>query len=63
MCWEKWKTAEKVEIKNCFDNAAAVAIIAEAEGINDEEMRFYGWEILENRLDLKYGSIKEWLEN
>lgn len=50
-------------VKNCFDNAAAVAIIAEAEGINDEEMRFYGWEILENRLDLKYGSIKKWLEN
>lgn len=50
-------------VKNCFDNAAAVAIIAEAEGINDEEMRFYGWEILENRLDLKYGSIKKWLES
>ena len=50
-------------VKNCFDNAAAVAIIAEAEGIDDEEMRFYGWEILENRLDLKYGSIKKWLEN
>jgi hypothetical protein len=49
-------------VKNCFDNAAAVAIIAEAEGINDEEMRFYGWEILEHRLDLKYGSIKKWLE-
>ena len=50
-------------VRNCFDNAAAVAIIAEAEGIDDEEMRFYGWEILENRLDLKYGSITEWLEN
>jgi hypothetical protein len=49
-------------VKNCFDNAAAVAIIAEAEGINDEEMRFYGWESLEYRLDLKYGSIKKWLE-
>jgi len=49
-------------VKNCFDNAAAVAIIAEAEGIDDEEMRFYGWEILENRFDLKYGSIKKWLE-
>jgi hypothetical protein len=49
-------------VKNCFDNAAAVAIIAEAEGINDEEMRFYGWESLEYRLDLKFGSIKKWLE-
>lgn len=49
-------------VKNCFDNAAAVAIICEAEGIDDEEMRFYGWEILEHRLDLKFGSIKKWLE-
>ena len=49
-------------VKNCFDNAAAVAIIAEAEGIDDEEMRFYGWESLEYRLDLKFGSIKKWLE-
>ena len=48
-------------VKNCFDNAAAVAIIAEAEGIDDEEMRFYGWESLEYRLDLKFGSIKKWL--
>ena len=48
-------------VKNCFDNAAAVAIICEAEGIDDEEMRFYGWESLEYRLDLKYGSIKKWL--
>jgi len=50
-------------VKNCFDNAAAVAIICEAEGIDDEEMRFYGWESLEYRLDLKFGSIKKWLEN
>ena len=49
-------------VKNCFDNAAAVAIICEAEGIDDEEMRFYGWESLEYRLDLKFGSIKKWLE-
>ena len=48
-------------VKNCFDNAAAVAIICEAEGIDDEEMRFYGWESLEYRLDLKFGSIKKWL--
>ena len=50
-------------VKNCFDNAAAVAIICEAEGIDDEEMRFYGWESLEYRLDLKFGSIKKWLED
>ena len=50
-------------VKNSFDNAAAVAIICEAEGIDDEEMRFYGWESLEYRLDLKFGSIKKWLEN
>lgn len=49
-------------VVNCFDKAAAVAIIAEAEGIDDEELRFYGWESLEWKLGLRFGSIKEWLE-
>lgn len=39
----------------------AVEIIAEAEGISKEQFDFYGLEILENELNLKYGSIAKWL--
>jgi len=40
---------------------SAIEIIAEAEGIRKELFEFYGFEILENELNLKYGSIKKWL--
>ncbi len=40
---------------------SAIEIIAEAEGIRKEQFEFYGFEILENELNLKYGSIKKWL--
>ena len=39
----------------------AIEIIAEAEGITAKEFDFYGLEILENELNLKYGSIAKWL--
>jgi hypothetical protein len=39
----------------------AIEIIAEAEGISEREFDFYGLEILENELNLKYGSIAKWL--
>lgn len=37
----------------------ALRILAEAEGIADEEIDFYGYGIIEDRLGLKYGIIKE----
>jgi DNA primase large subunit len=40
---------------------SAIEIIAEAEGIRKEQFDFYGLEILENELNLKYGSIARWL--
>jgi hypothetical protein len=39
----------------------AIEIIAEAEGISEEEFKHYGLEILEYQLDLKFGSIAKWL--
>jgi hypothetical protein len=39
----------------------AIEIIAEAEGITAKEFDHYGLEILENELNLKYGSISKWL--
>ena len=39
----------------------AIYIIADAEGIATDELKFYGWEILEHELNLKYGSIKAYL--
>jgi hypothetical protein len=39
----------------------AIEIIADAEGIRKEQFEFYGLEILENELNLKYGSIARWL--
>lgn len=37
----------------------AVAILAEAEDISADELSFYGYESLEYRLNLKYGTIKQ----
>ena len=39
----------------------AVEIIADAEGISEDEFKFYGLEALEYKFDLKYGSIAQWL--
>ena len=52
------------EIKQLVSNAdtrRAVEIIADAEGIDKEEMSFYGWESLEWKLGLQFGSIKPFL--
>lgn len=52
------------EIKQLVSNAdtvRAVEIIAEAEGIDKEEMSFYGWESLEWKLGLQFDSIKSYL--
>jgi len=52
------------EIKQLVSNAdtvRAVEIIAEAEGIDKEELNFYGWESLEYRLGLQFDSIKPFL--
>jgi hypothetical protein len=43
-------------------NQRAVEIIAEQEGITHRELGFYGFEVLEHHLGLKYGSIKKWME-
>ena len=39
----------------------AVQIIADAEGISEDEFNFYGLECLEYKFNLKYGSIAKWL--
>ena len=43
------------------DTRRAVEIIAEAEGIDKKEMSFYGWESLEWKLGINFGSIKPFL--
>ena len=43
------------------DRVRAIEIIADAEDELDN-MKFYGYERLEWTLNLKYGSIKQWLE-
>lgn len=59
--WDKF-LARINEVKQLVSNAdtvRAVEIIAEAEGIDKEEMSFYGWESLEWKLGLQFGSIKQ----
>lgn len=45
-----------------IDTRRAAEIIAEAEGIETDELKFYGWEVLEHELGLNYNSIKTFLE-
>lgn len=47
-------------VQGC-DRERAVRIIADAEGISEDEFNFYGLECLEYKFDLKYGSIAKWL--
>ena len=47
-------------VANC-DTQRAVEIMAEAEGVDAEERSFYGWESLEWKLGLQFGSIKPFL--
>lgn len=48
-------------VSNCTTRRA-VELIAEGEDISADELKFYGWEVLEFNLGLKYDSIKLFLE-
>lgn len=52
--------AVKQLVVDC-DTERAIRIIAESEDVTEDELRFYGWEVLEFNLGLKYGSIKNFL--
>ena len=55
------RVQETMEIVQGTTRERAIEIIAEAEGIRAAEFEFYGLEILEHELNLKYGSIARWL--
>jgi hypothetical protein len=52
---------ETMQLVQGTDRVRAIEIIADADG-ELEDMKFYGYERLEWSYDLKYGSIKQWLE-
>ena len=55
------RVQETMEIVQGATRERAIEIIADAEGIRAAEFDFYGLEILEHELNLKYGSIARWL--
>ena len=55
------RVEETMQIVQGTTRERAIEIIAEAEGIRSAEFEFYGLEILEHELNLKYGSIVRWL--
>ena len=55
------RVEETMQIVQSTTRERAIEIIAEAEGIRAAEFEFYGLEILEHELNLKYGSIARWL--
>ena len=55
------RVEETMQIVQGTTRERAIEIIAEAEGIRDAEFDFYGLEILEHELNLKFGSISKWL--
>jgi hypothetical protein len=55
------RVRETMEIIEGSTPERAIEIIAAAEGISEREFDFYGLEILENELNLKYGAIARWL--
>ncbi len=55
------RVQETMEIVEGATRERAIEIISEAEGISEREFDHYGLEILENELNLKYGSIARWL--
>ncbi len=55
------RVQETMEIVQGVTRERAIEIIAEAEGIRAAEFDFYGLEILEHELNLKFGSISKWL--
>jgi hypothetical protein len=55
------RVEETMQIVQGTTRERAIEIIAEAEGIRAAEFEFYGLEILEHELNLKFGSISKWL--
>ena len=55
------RVEETMQIVQGTTRERAIEIIAEAEGIRSAEFEFYGLEILEHELNLKFGSIARWL--
>jgi hypothetical protein len=55
------RVEETMQIVQGITRERAIEIIAEAEGIRSAEFEFYGLEILEHELNLKFGSIARWL--
>lgn len=54
------RVADTMILCNC-DRERAIMIIADAEGIDEEEFNFYGLESLEYKFGLQYGSLKRWI--
>jgi hypothetical protein len=52
---------ETMQLVYGTDRVHAIEIIADADG-ELEGMKFYGYERLEWRFNLKFGSIKQWLD-
>lgn len=52
---------ETMQLVQGTDRVRAIEIIADAEG-ELEDLKFYGYERLEWVFNLKFGSIKQWLE-
>lgn len=52
---------ETMQIVQGTTHQRAVEIIAEAEGCTADDLNFYGYEVLEHELGIKYRSIKQWL--
>ena len=52
---------ETMQLVQGTDRVRAIEMIADADG-ELEDMKFYGYERLEWSYDLKYGSIKQWLQ-
>jgi len=50
------------KVMNNCTRERAIEHIALGEGIGEEQFEFYGLEILEYQLDLRFGSIKQWLD-
>lgn len=54
------RVADTMILCNC-DRERAIMIIADAEGIDEEEFNWYGLESLEYKFGLEFGSLKRWI--
>ena len=54
------RVVETMILCNC-DRERAIMIIADAEGIDEEEFNWYGLESLEYKMGLQFGSLKRWI--